>query len=219
MHPKLLLLGVLSALTGATTAIPAARAATVAVTPHDRYSSSVGVLGCRIDPNRVAYFPSAPSCASLCKRVTEPSSGRRLVLLHVDASAGAYDISYDAFVQLVTGRSARRNPIAASPTEMVVEDVATGHPECRALLPGGRLPVMASSPNFALTCPNWKSFVEFWNVMDTQCRFGKLEKCAFDGNVPSCPSGMANPTWEIPEEQRVYDIEYGTGKEKAPAKA
>lgn len=29
------------------------------ITPHDMYSSSVGVLGCKIDTNRVAYWPQS----------------------------------------------------------------------------------------------------------------------------------------------------------------
>ena len=196
---------------GPAAALPRSAAASVQVTPHDSYSSSIGVLGCKVDPNRIAYFPSFPSCASLCKRVSH--AGRSLVLLHADTSGGAYDISYDAFVQLVTGQSARVNPIAADPTVMEVEDVPTGDPACRALLPGGRLPMMASSPNWALGCPGWEGLVEFWNVMDTQCRWGRFEICGFDGNVPSCPSGMANPTWVIPPDQHVKNIEYMTGKE------
>ena len=42
-------------------AIPAKRE-TISITPHDSYSSSVGVLGCKINTDRVAYWPGAVSC-------------------------------------------------------------------------------------------------------------------------------------------------------------
>ena len=50
-------------------AIPAKRE-TISVTPHDAYSSSVGVLGCKINTDRVAYWPSAVSCDKMCVRVS-----------------------------------------------------------------------------------------------------------------------------------------------------
>ena len=39
-----------------------ASAESIWVTPHMQYSSSVGVPGCLIDTNRVAYFPQPVSC-------------------------------------------------------------------------------------------------------------------------------------------------------------
>ena len=39
---------------------------TVWVTPHDSYSSSVGVLGCKIDTDRVAYWPASVDCTNIC---------------------------------------------------------------------------------------------------------------------------------------------------------
>jgi len=40
------------------------------VTPHNYYSSSVGVLGCKINYNRVAYWPMAVDCDSMCVKLT-----------------------------------------------------------------------------------------------------------------------------------------------------
>lgn len=85
-------------------AIPVRRAnsGTVSMTPHDAYSSSIGVLGCKIDVNRVAYWPSAPDCNSICLKVTG-KNGKTLNLLHIDQSGGAHDISYDAWSELNCG--------------------------------------------------------------------------------------------------------------------
>lgn len=74
---------------------------TYSVTPHVQYSSSIGVLGCKIDYNRVAYWPMAPDCDNMCVKLTY--NGQSLNVLHVDQSGGAYDISYDAWSQLYCG--------------------------------------------------------------------------------------------------------------------
>lgn len=66
--------------------------------------SSVGVLGCKIDTKRVAYWPSPVSCTSLC--VTLSNAGRTVPLLKVDQSGGAHDVSYDGWNDLVMGHAA-----------------------------------------------------------------------------------------------------------------
>ncbi|KAH7110030.1 hypothetical protein B0J13DRAFT_462591, partial [Dactylonectria estremocensis] len=38
--------------------------------PHEQYSSSVGVLGCKINTNRVAYWPRPVSCDDICVQIT-----------------------------------------------------------------------------------------------------------------------------------------------------
>lgn len=74
---------------------------TYSVTPHVQYSSSIGVLGCKINYNRVAYWPMAPDCDNMCAKLTY--NGQSLNVLHIDQSGGAYDISYDAWSQLYCG--------------------------------------------------------------------------------------------------------------------
>src|SRR5512142_2835824 len=83
----------------------------ISITPHDKYSSSIGVLGCKINTDRVAYWPGWPSCDDLCVKVTHAASGRSLHVLRIDSSAGAYDVSYDTWNYLVTGESAAANPV------------------------------------------------------------------------------------------------------------
>ena len=68
---------------------------TVGITPHDSYSSSIGVLGCKIDTDRVAYWPMMPDCQNICVKVT--NGPHSVNLLRIDQSGGAYDISYDAY--------------------------------------------------------------------------------------------------------------------------
>lgn len=74
---------------------------TFSVTPHASYSSSIGVLGCKIDYNRVAYWPMEVDCDSMCVKLTY--QGNSMTVLHVDHSGGAYDISYDAWSRLYCG--------------------------------------------------------------------------------------------------------------------
>ncbi|KAG9904511.1 hypothetical protein KCU98_g7177, partial [Aureobasidium melanogenum] len=38
---------------------------TISVTPHVEYSSSVSVLGCKTNTNRVAYWPRPKTCQGL----------------------------------------------------------------------------------------------------------------------------------------------------------
>lgn len=74
---------------------------TYSVTPHDAYSSSIGVLGCKVDVNRIAYWPETPDCSNMCVKLTH--NGNSLTVLHIDTSGGAHDISYDAWSQLNCG--------------------------------------------------------------------------------------------------------------------
>ncbi|KAJ4288765.1 hypothetical protein N0V88_007301 [Collariella sp. IMI 366227] len=72
-----------------------ASATAISVTPHEEYSSSVGVLDCKINTNCVAYWPGAVDCTKICVRVTY--NGRYIDLLCIDQSGGAYDIFYNAW--------------------------------------------------------------------------------------------------------------------------
>lgn len=97
----LALAGVSCARSGPTRRASSSGSGTYSVTPHASYSSSVGVLGCKIDYNRVAYWPMEVDCDSMCIKLT--NNGKSLTVLHVDTSGGAYDISYDAWSQLNCG--------------------------------------------------------------------------------------------------------------------
>ena len=77
-------------------AVAAQAPQSVSVTPHEQFSSSIGVLGCMIDTNRVAYFPSFPDCTNMCLKVT--SGANSLNLLHIDESGGAFDISCASYL-------------------------------------------------------------------------------------------------------------------------
>jgi hypothetical protein len=56
------------------------------ITPHAEYSSSVGVLGCKVDMNRIAYWPLDVGCDGICVKVS--NEGRSLHLLRIDKSGG-----------------------------------------------------------------------------------------------------------------------------------
>lgn len=186
------------------------------VTPHDSYSSSIGVLGCKINTDRVAYWPSSVGCDNICVKVTH--EGRSVHLLKIDQSGGAYDISYDAWNYLQTGKSAATDPIAGGTVPMDYEDVPAE--ECAHLLTdGGKLPLSASnSMNFVTSCLSQpSSFVAknhvLYNICDSVCSLGHDEKCSLDlavSNQPTCPHtlGLTSPLKSAP----VFNIMYQTGK-------
>ncbi|KAK3382183.1 hypothetical protein B0T24DRAFT_516079, partial [Lasiosphaeria ovina] len=199
-------------------AFATAAAATGAwVTPHDSYSSSVGVLGCKINTDRVAYWPGSVDCNNICVKLTYGS--RSVHLLRIDQSGGAYDISYDAWNYLQTGSSATADPIAGGTVAMDYQEVDAS--ECADLIytPGSKLPLSAAnSMNFVASClsqPNsWvaKNYV-LYNICDAICTLGFDETCSLDlatSNQPSCPHtlGLTNTLTSAP----VYNIQYVTGK-------
>jgi hypothetical protein len=186
-------------------------------TPHDSYSSSVGVLGCKVNTNRVAYWPGSVDCNNICVKL---SYGERSVhLLRVDQSGGAYDISYDAWNYLQTGESATANPIAGGAVAMEYEDVDAS--ECADLIhtAGSKLPLSAAnSINFVSSClaqpSSWvaRNYV-LYNICDAICSLGFDEVCSLDlatSNQPSCPHtlGLTSKLTTAP----VYNIEYISGK-------
>ena len=195
----------------------AVRAAQTAImTPHDEYSSAVGVLGCYIDTNRVAYWPSPVSCDGICVRVH--NTGRSLNLLKIDTSEGAYDISYDAWNYLAYGAPASQNPQQGGGVAMEYEVVSPDN--CRSLLIGGKLAFSAAnSMNFITYClKDRNSFVaqnfELINLLDPTCNYGWDEKCMLaDGaNQPICGHQLGDP--HQPTGQRVTNVRYGTGIEQ-----
>ncbi|KAI2463435.1 hypothetical protein F4781DRAFT_124968 [Annulohypoxylon bovei var. microspora] len=186
----------------------------VSVTPHDRYSSSIGVLGCKINTNRVAYWPSSPSCDNICVKVS--ANGRSVNLLKIDQSGGAHDISYDAWNYLVTGKNATEDPTTGGGIAATYEDVPMS--ECADLLQDGHLAfAAANSMNFITSCSasTWvgQNFA-LYNILNTQCTWGYDEVCTMpdpsQGNQPICEHQLGVPV--ALTTQPVYDIDYATGK-------
>lgn len=187
-----------------------ASAESISVTPHEQFSSSVGVLGCLIDTNRVAYFPNFPSCEKPCLRLKDKEHGREVTVLHIDSSEGAHDISYDAWNYLSTGSSAKDDPTQGAGIEVESEQLSLDDEECKALLKetDGKIPVMAKSPQWGMECPD---AVEFRNIGTSTCTTGKDEVCKINGNMVDCPSGDAAGVAQL-DGMTVQNIEYGTGK-------
>ncbi|KAK3322741.1 hypothetical protein B0H66DRAFT_474972, partial [Apodospora peruviana] len=186
-------------------------------TPHDKYSSSVGVLGCKINTDRVAYWPDSIDCDNICIKLTYGS--RSVHLLRIDQSGGAYDISYDAWNYLQTGKSAAVDPISGGTVAMEYEEVPAS--ECADLIytPGKKLPLSAAnSMNFLASCleqPN--SYVAknhiLYNICDPICTLGHDEECTLDlsvSNQPSC--GHTLGLTSVLKTAPVYDVLYQSGK-------
>ena len=187
------------------------------VTPHDSYSSSVGVLGCKINTNRVAYWPGSVSCNNLCVELSH--AGRSVKLLRIDQSGGAHDVSYDAWNYLYTGKSAKEAPATGGPVAMEWRNLPAS--SCKSLIKtdGNKLPLSASnSMNFLASCledpESWvaKNYV-LYNILDSICTWGFNEKCKLDwpaANQADCENTMGAPV--VLKGQAVYNVEYGTGK-------
>ncbi|KAI0840056.1 hypothetical protein F5Y06DRAFT_263504 [Hypoxylon sp. FL0890] len=186
------------------------RGGSVSVTPHAQYSSSMGVLGCKINTNRVAYWPSMPDCDNLCVKVS--ANGRSVHLLKIDHSGGAYDISYDAYNYLVTGQNATVDPIAGGGVAATYEFAPMS--ECADLLDNGKLPLTAANAMGTVASCSANSWVgqnyALYNIADMVCTYGVDEPCTLDGNLPVCEHqlGIQTPL----EGHTVWNIEYPTGK-------
>lgn len=196
----------------------AADTITVWATPHDSYSSSVGVLGCKINPNRVAYWPMSVDCTNIC--VSLSYGGRSVYLLRIDQSGGAYDVSYDAWNYLMTGYSATSKPTAGGATAMEYKNVDAS--KCADLIhtDGHKLPLSAAnSMNFLASClsqsNSWvgKNYV-LYNILDSVCSWGFNEACTLDlsiSNQAKCPHSLGTPA--ALTGAPVYNIQYPSGKQ------
>ncbi|KAI1340912.1 hypothetical protein F5Y15DRAFT_36034 [Xylariaceae sp. FL0016] len=189
---------------------------TVSATPHDSYSSSVGVLGCKVNTNRIAYWPGAVSCDDICVKLSY--GGRSVKLLRVDQSQGAHDVSYDAWNYLYTGKSAADAPAAGGGVAMQYENLDAS--ACGDLIhtKGNKLPLSASnSMNFLTSCldsDTWvgKNYV-LYNILDSVCSYGHDEKCTLDwpsANQATCPSTLGDSVALTSDP--VYNIRYPTGQ-------
>ena len=200
---------------------PIAKRDSISVTPHDIYSSSIGVLGCKIDTNRVAYFPGMPQCDGMCKKVS--ANGRSVNVLHVDSSASAYDLSYDAWNYLKTGKSATDDPVMGGGFDATVEDVDMS--ECADLIKtdSGKLGLSApNAVNFFASCgpDSWVGQnAALFNIQDPACTMGVDEVCTLDmsvSNQPQCPNSLLGSKAALSGDD-VYNIIYPTGEEELAA--
>ncbi|KAH7142470.1 hypothetical protein DER46DRAFT_631058 [Fusarium sp. MPI-SDFR-AT-0072] len=161
------------------------------ITPHAEYSSSVGVLGCKVDTNRIAYWPLDVGCDGICVKVS--NEGRSLHLLRIDKSGGF-------------GASAIDDPQVGGGIQMSYEIVDTW--ECRHLLHQGKLPLSAAnSMNYVSSCisqpTSWVAQnYQLYNINDPVCKYGVDEKCSLDLTI-------SNP---LQMESRVKNMAYGTGE-------
>lgn len=185
------------------------------VTPHDSYSSSVGVLGCKINTNRVAYWPFAVDCSNICVKLSYDD--RSVHLLRIDQSGGAYDVSYDAWNYLQTGKSATKDPIAGGAVAMTYENASMS--DCKDLIHTDGLPLSAAnSMNYLASCleesDSWvgENYVLF-NIDDSVCSMGYDEKCTLDWaagqNQATCDHTLGLQT-ELTTDP-VYNIRYPSG--------
>jgi hypothetical protein len=191
---------------------------TVWATPHDSYSSSVGVLGCKIDTNRVAYWPQSVDCDNIC--VALRYEDREVKLLRIDQSEGAYDVSYDAWNYLYTGHSAKDEPTAGGAVEMQFENLDASECEDLIYTKGSKLAFSAAnSMNFVASCidknDSWvgNNYV-MYNIIDSICTMGFDEQCELDYpalNQPTCPHTLGDQSRLT--SQPVYNIMYPSGEE------
>lgn len=205
-----------STITAALALASVASAIKISTTPHEQYGSSIGVLGCHINTNRVAYWPLMPGCDTMCVKVT--ANGRSVNLLQIDTSGGAYDISYDAWNYLNIGQPATVQPTQGGGIEADYEFVSMD--QCRDLIktPDGKLPLMAAnSMGFYAGCgaSSWVGQNSaLYNIQNAVCTLGFNEVCTLDlavSNQASCPHmlGAQNPLSGL----NVKNIVYGTGQE------
>lgn len=175
---------------------------TVYVTPHSQFSSSIGVVGCKVDTNRIAYWPYWPDCTNMCVKLTFGS--RSKTILHIDTSGEAHDISFDAFQYLAFDSSATASPAilnAAAGVNMDYEVVDMS--ECADIITSetGKLSFIATSPNQVNKCltesDSWLAQnYELRNIGSSTCQYGVDEVCTLDDatGTASCPSGGAGAT-------------------------
>ncbi|KAI1035808.1 hypothetical protein LB505_003785 [Fusarium chuoi] len=197
--------------------LPRGDSGSASITPHDQYSSSIGVLGCKINTNRVAYWPGSVDCNNICVKVSH--EGRSVYLLKIDSSGGAHDISYDAWNYLGFGESAAKDPQEGGGIAMDYEYVHAS--KCKDILDKGKLPLAAAnSMNYVASCLSEpKSWVAqnyvLYNINDPVCKYGVNEKCHLNlavSNQPECPSGLGS-TKKL--NLKVENILYGSGKKVA----
>ena len=189
---------------------------TIWATPHDSYSSSVGVLGCKIDTDRVAYWPQPVDCDNICVELSYQD--RTVKLLRIDQSQGAYDVSYDAWNYLYTGHSATDKPTAGGGVEMEYKQLKPSDCKSHINTKGSKLPLSAAnSMNFLASCLDSDTWIgnnyRLFNVADAICSMGHDEECDIDwpeANQAECDHTLGdNPQLK---DAPVYNIRYPSGE-------
>lgn len=209
------------AISGSTTAVPltSGDGGSISVTPHDQYSSSAGVLGCKINTDRVAYWPGPVDCNNICVEVSY--DGRSVKLLRVDQSGGAHDISYDAWNYLVSGQPARSHPVAGGGVAATYRSLPMDECMAEGLIrePSGKLAFTgANSMNFLAACHaqpgSWVAGNHvIYNIINPTCTYGFDEVCSLDWatqNQATCPHQLGFPN--VLASQPVYNVLYPTGQ-------
>ena len=179
---------------------------TIALDSHVEYSSSMGVIGCLVDTNRIAYFPMTPPCSNPCIKLTAPN-GNTINVLHIDQSGGSYDISMDAYKTLKYGSGWKSiNALPEAKWDGVTYEYVTMD-QCASILPNGTLPVIAKSPNKYVECAAsepqsfWATNTQFYDIDDTRCLRGVMQTCEMvpPNNTPTCANGkMAGMSGQMP---------------------
>lgn len=183
-----------------------ATSGTIALDSHVEYSSSMGVIGCLINTNRVAYFPTTPPCSNPCIKLTAPN-GNTINVLHIDQSGGSYDISMDAYKTLKYGADWKSmNALPEAKWDGVTYEYVFMD-QCADILPQGTLPVLAKSPNKYVSCAAsepqsfWATHTQFYDVDDARCLRGVMQTCEMvpPNNTPTCANGkMAGMSGHMP---------------------
>ncbi|KAK3948038.1 hypothetical protein QBC32DRAFT_373873 [Pseudoneurospora amorphoporcata] len=184
-----------------------AAAGEIWLTPHDLYSSSVGVLGCKVNVNHMAYWPEAIGCDDICVEVTNPKNGL-----------------FNNWNYLETGHPATEKDQIV-PSGGFTANYKTVDPNnCRQFINGtasGKIPFSAATSinyisNCVLNAPN--SFVaknfELWNVYDSQCNLGYNEICETPDfkagfNQAKCPHTLGSQDKLVGQD--VWNIRYPSG--------
>ncbi|PQE12231.1 Cerato-platanin protein [Rutstroemia sp. NJR-2017a BVV2] len=214
--------------TGATNALestaplPTGSDIPVTITPHPWYSSSQGILGCKINTDHVAYWPSPVDCGeSMCLKLA--NEGREVYVLRVDQSKPygqtppAHDVSYNAWNYLSIGQWATENATEGGGIDVTYSTIPMTDPNCQALLlnPEKKLPVSAgTSMIYVKKClgqpGSWASTnIGLWNIQTQACTLGYDEECVVVAGDPSCahPVNTGPAITNLP----VKNVEYGTG--------
>lgn len=216
------LLPVITAFAAHATAL--APTGSVRVTPHDSFSSTIGVHGCKVDVNRMAYWPDWPDCTGMCIKLTFGSRSR--TVLHLDVSGGAHDISFDTYQYLAYGTSATSSPAflnSAGDGALAVDYEVVDMSQCKDIIKSdtGKLSFIASSPNQVNKCvgegKNWVAEnYELRNIRESQCQSGIDEVCTLDAvtGTSKCPSGAGMIVAPLSPAQPVIDLTFPCGVKK-----
>ncbi|KAF2874271.1 hypothetical protein BDV95DRAFT_441101, partial [Massariosphaeria phaeospora] len=143
------------------------------LTPHTAFQATAGVLGCKVNVNRVSYFPIVPTCMTICMKIT--AKARSILVLNIGTSGGAWELSWDAWNYLNTGKNATENPTKNDGIPFQWQFVETT--ECAHLIytEDGKIPVRAVDLAYYRQCPNGTA--QLYNIQSTQCTFGVDERC------------------------------------------